>query len=126
MSNGTNEVDSYMEALSPEEQDWMNYFIGYMREKHPDLEEVISFGMPTYKLGSGKQRNYISFFPAKNHLSMHTMDFAYISLLKNRLSAPGKGKGCVKVTYKNPEERTVLLEAIEEIIERQKQVMPEK
>lgn len=53
----------------------MNYFISYMREKHSGLEEVISFKMPTYKLGSGKLRNYIAFSPAKNHFSMHTMDF---------------------------------------------------
>ncbi len=120
MSKTRNEVDAYLLTLSPTEQEWMNFFINYMREKHSDLEEVISFQMPTYKLGSGKQRNYIAFFPAKNHFSMHTMDFAYIDILKEKLSSPGKGKGCVNVRYNCPDERLILLEAIEAVINRKK------
>ena len=89
-----------------------------MREKHPDLEEVISFQMPTYKLGSGKERNYIAFSPAKNHFSMHTMDFDYIAMLKDKLSKPGKGKGCVNVPYNNKMERLIIIQGIEDIIER--------
>lgn len=120
MNKEKNEVDKYVSMLAETEQEWMCFFIEYMREKHSDLEEVISFKMPTYKLGSKKERNYIAFSPAKNHFSMHTMDFEYIEILKERLSAPGKGKGCVNVKYKNLEERIILLEAIEDIINRKK------
>ena len=89
-----------------------------MRKNHFDLEEVISFKMPTYKLGSGKLRNYIAFSPAKNHFSMHSMDFEYIALLKEKLEKPGKGKGCVNVPYGNEEERSILMKGIEKIISR--------
>lgn len=120
MTKVSNEVDHYIAALSGIEQDWMCFFVGYMREKHSDLEEVISFQMPTYKLGSGKLRNYIAFSPAKNHFSLHSMDFEYIGMLKEKLVKPGKGKGCVNVKYTSLEEREILVEAIEEIIKRKK------
>ena len=117
MSN-KNEVNSYMEKLTGSEKEWVEFFVGYMRKEHSALEEVISFQMPTYKLGTGKQRNYIAFSPAKNHISMHTMDFDYIALLKEKLTKPGKGKGCVNIPYTNIEEREVIIMAIEEIVKR--------
>ncbi len=67
MVEKSSEVNNYISTLLEIEKDWMIYFINYMRENHPELEEVISFKMPTYKLGSGKLRNYIAFSPAKNH-----------------------------------------------------------
>lgn len=118
MNQKNNEVNQHLELLEGDARAWMNFFVGYMRENHSELEEVISFQMPTYKLGSGKQRNYIAFSTAKAHFSMHTMDFEYIVILKEKLRKPGKGKGCVNVSYENEDERTVLIEGIEEIIRR--------
>lgn len=118
MSEQINEVDHYIETLSGQEKDWMQFFVEYMRTRHGDLEEVMSFKMPTFKLGSGKLRNYIAFSPAKNHFSMHSMDFDYIAILKEKLAKPGKGKGCVNVSYANLSERTILTQAIEEIVRR--------
>lgn len=46
------------------------------------------------------------------------MDFEYIALLKERLTKPGKGKGCVNIPYSNIEERDIIIVAIEEIIKR--------
>ena len=114
------DIDKYIDTLKDTEREWILFFVDYMRKKHPDLEEIISFKMPTYKLGSKKDRNYIAFSPAKSHFSMHTMDFEYITLLKEKLSSPGKGKGCVNVKYTNKEERVILLEAVEDIIKRKK------
>jgi uncharacterized protein YdhG (YjbR/CyaY superfamily) len=113
-----NEVTEYIQKLSGSERKWMEFFVDYMRRKHSDLEEVISFQMPTYKLGTGKLRNYIAFSPAKNHFSMHSMDFEYIAHLREQLSNPGKGKGCVNVPYSNTKERDIIIEAIEEIVKR--------
>ncbi len=111
-------VNQYLDTLEGEQKSWMEFFVDYMRKNHSDLEKVISFQMPTYKLGSGKLRNYIAFSPAKNHFSMHSMDFEYIIILKEKLSKPGKGKGCVNVNYTNVEERDILIQGIEEIINR--------
>lgn len=114
------EVNEYINTLIAIQKEWISFFVEYMRKNHSDLEEVISFKIPTYKLGSGKMRNYIGFSPAKNHFSMHSMDFEYIAILKEKLSKPGKGKGCVNVNYSNIDERDILIEAIEEIIQRKK------
>ncbi len=112
------EVNTYIDGLVGEQKEWMQFFVDYMRKNHSELEEVISFKMPTYKLGSGKLRNYIAFSPAKNHFSMHSMDFEYISILKDKLKKPGKGKGCVNVSYSNIDEKDILIQGIEEIIKR--------
>ena len=118
MSEKTNDVDVYLATLSGQEKDWVEFFVEYMRAHHADLEEVMSFQMPTFKLGSGKLRNYIAFSPAKHHFSMHSMDFDYIALLKEKLTKPGKGKGCVNVRYEDLSERTALLDGIEQIVAR--------
>ncbi|MBS5934228.1 MAG: DUF1801 domain-containing protein [Clostridiales bacterium] len=113
-----NEVNTYLQKLTGNEKEWMEFFVDYMRKEHPDLDEVISYQIPTYKLGTGKQRNYIAFSPAKNHFSMHSMDFEYIALLREKLTKPGKGKGCVTIPYTNIEERDIVISGIEEIVKR--------
>lgn len=113
-----NEIDIYLTEFEGDSKEWLTTFVNYMRNKYPQLEEVISFKMPTYKLGSGKERNYIAFSVGKNHFSLHTMDFDYINILKEKLSRPGKGKGCVNVPFKNVDDREIIFHAIEEIISR--------
>ncbi len=75
--------------------------------------------MPTYKLTEGKHKNYIAFSAKSKHFSMHSLDFEYIAALKEKLSKPGNGKGCVNVSYDNSLDKEILVKAIEEIIERQ-------
>lgn len=118
MSNGTVEVNNYINVLDIVEKEWMQYFVEYMRENHSDLEELISYSIPTYKLGSGKERNYIGFSCAKKHFALHTLDFEYLECLRGKLSKPGKGRGSVQVPYANVEEREILLDAIDEIVAR--------
>lgn len=118
MGERINAVDIYLSQLEGSAKQWNEIFINYMRQNYPDLEEVISFQMPTYKLGSGKERNYISFGVAKNHFSLHSMDFEYIAQIKEKLSKPGKGKGCVNVPFDKTCEREILFKAIDDIIER--------
>lgn len=115
---GKNDVDLYIENLDVNQQEWIKFFVNYMRENHPDIEEVISYKIPTCKLGTGSMRNYIAFSASKNHFSMHSMDFEYILLLKDKLKNPGKGKGCVNIKYSNIDERNVIIDAIEDIITR--------
>lgn len=118
MKEKCSDVDLYLSQLIDEPKEWTTIFVDYMRENYNELEEVISFKMPTYKIGSGKERNYISFGYGKAHFSLHSMDFEYIAEMKKELSKPGKGKGCVNVPFNKPEERTILFEAIDSIVER--------
>ncbi len=112
------DVDLLIEGLSGEGKKYTRLFVDYMRKNHPKLEEVVSFQMPTYKLGSGKDRNYIAMSTAAKHYSLHTMDFDYINILREKLTKSGKGKGCVNVLYESTEEFEILKLAIEEIIKR--------
>lgn len=118
MENQYKQVNEHLEKFEGMQKDWLSTFVQYMRANHPELEEVISFQMPTYKLGQGKQRNYIAFGVGKNHFSLHAMDFDYMVNLKEKLIKPGKGKGCVNVLFSNEKEQEILIEAIEEIIVR--------
>lgn len=118
MSGRENAIDEYLKTLHGDEKEWNETFIHYMREHYPALQEVISFKMPTYKLGSGKERNYIAFGFGKKHFSLHSMDFEYIAALKQKLSKPGKGKGCVNVPFSQTNEKEILFRAIDDIVHR--------
>jgi len=118
MTNDHTIVDKFIENLSGNAKEWVTIFVNYMRSNYSDLEEVISFQMPTYKLGSGVMRNYIAFGTGKNHFSLHTTDFEYITGLKSRLKNAGKGKGCVNVKYSNKDEMDILFDAIKDICNR--------
>ena len=113
-------VTDYLATLEGAAKEWNAYFIHYMRTNYSELEEVISFQMPTYKLGTGKDRSYIAFGVGKNHFSLHALDFALIASLKEQLSKPGKGKGCVNVPFDKVEEREILKQAIDTIVARKK------
>ncbi len=112
-------VNEHIEnTLSGEGKRWVREFVDWMREHYPELEEVISFQMPTFKLGSGANRHYLSFHAAKEHFSFHTMDFDFIDALRTKLAKPGKGKGCVQVRFDDEQGKQVLFSAIPELIQR--------
>ena len=112
-------LQDYLDSLQGRDKEMMFYFVDYMRNNHSDIKEGFSFQMPTYILGTGKTKNYISFAVNKNHFSLHSLDFEYISLLKEQLTKAGNGKGCVKISYDDENERKILIDGIEEIIKRQ-------
>lgn len=111
-------VDRYIAEQGETEQAWLKVFIGYMRKNHPEIEETISYQMPLYVLERGKNRSYIAFGTPKTHFTFHTLDFAMIEKLHKLLPASGKGKGSVNVKYSDAGRQSILLEAIEEIIQR--------
>lgn len=112
------EVNNYIKSLDGDGKEWTTIFVNYMREKYPELEEVISFKIPTYKLKESSRRNYIAFGVAKNHFSLHTTDFEYITILKTKLKNGGKGKGCVNVKFTDIDEQKIIFNAIDEIYNR--------
>ncbi len=118
MPNDYTVVNTLTSTLEGDAKDWTDFFVDYMRKNYPELPEVVSFQMPTFKLGSGENRHYIAFSTAKAHFSMHSMDFDYMAELKSRLKNGGKGKGCVNVKYTDVQEREVLISAIKDIVAR--------
>lgn len=111
-------VEQCIANMPEESKPLIMQFVEWMRTRYPELEEVVSFQMPTFKLGSGENRNYISFNGNKTFVSVHTMDFAMIEKLKPLLAKPGKGKGCVQIGLFDEEGLQTILGALPEIVAR--------
>ncbi|WP_092750549.1 DUF1801 domain-containing protein [Hydrogenoanaerobacterium saccharovorans] len=111
-------VDEYINSKESPQRDWLLLFIDYMRTNYPQIEETISYQMPTYILEKGKNRNYIAFGTPNTHFTLHTMDFDYIQKFHEQYPSSGKGKGCVNVDYSDGDMHKELLHSIDEIIKR--------
>lgn len=109
-----NPVDEYLSRFDGEKKEWLATFVSFMRENFPGFKEVISYQMPMYKF----EKNYIAFSVAKNHFTFHTLDFAMIETLKERLPKAAFGKGSAKVPFKRREDMPILFDAIREIAAR--------
>jgi len=109
-------VDDYINQFDNEQKEWLTTFVTFMRENYPNLPEIISYQMPTYKFN----RTYIAFSVAKDHFSFHTLDFEMIEELKQQLPRAKFGKGCAKVKYSDRESIPILFEMSRKIIDRSK------
>ena len=67
-----------------------------IREAIPDAEECISWNMPTFKKGNGK--NVIHFAPAKKHLGIYPGPDA-IRAYANELEGYATSKGAIQFPY---------------------------
>lgn len=62
-------VDEYIAGFEPVMQDYMHQIRKAIRESAPQAEEVISYGMPAYKLNGplvyfAANKNHLGFYPA--------------------------------------------------------------
>jgi uncharacterized protein YdhG (YjbR/CyaY superfamily) len=60
-------VDDYIEAQSSDAQRRLREMRAVIREAVPDANEVISYGMPTYKVGGRR----VHFAAAKGHCALY-------------------------------------------------------
>lgn len=109
-------VDEYINQFESKQKQWIIEFVAYMREKHPEITETLSYKIPTYKFSN----TYIAFSIAKNHFTFHTLDFDCIEMLKDQLPKATFGKGCAKIKYTDKEAKQILFQMFEYIIKRHK------
>lgn len=107
-------VDEFMDQYEGIQRQWIETFVAYMRKHYSEIEEVISYGIPTYKF----DKMYIAFSLAKTHFTFHTLDFEMIEMMKDWLPRAKFGKGSAKVKYDDKEAETVLFDCIGRIVER--------
>ncbi len=107
-------VDDYLGRFEGEQREWLTTMIGYMRKNHPDLQETISYQIPTYKFDG----QYIAFSVAKDHFTFHSLDFEVIEELKQLLPQAKFGRGSAKIPFSDRDAIPVIFEACERIIER--------
>ncbi len=115
-----NPVDDYINSFESEKKEWLSTFVTHMRENFPELEETISYQMPTYKFRHQASRNYIAFSTAKDHFTFHSLDFEMIEALKDQLPRAKFGKGSAKVNYNDREYIPILFDTAKKIVERSK------
>jgi len=107
-------VDDYIRRYDGEQREWLSTMVGYMRKKHPHLQEIISYRIPTYKFDG----QYIAFSVAKDHFTFHTLDFEVIKELKELLPKAKFGKGSAKIPFGHRDSIPILFEACDKIIAR--------
>lgn len=61
-------IDDYIENFPPEIQDRLMEMRNLIKAAAPDAEEVISYEMPTFKIGG---RNLVYFAAFKNHIGFY-------------------------------------------------------
>ena len=109
-------VDDYVNSFEGEKKEWLKTFVTFMRENFPEIQETISYQMPTYKFN----RKYIAFSVAKDHFTYHSLDFEMINALKNLLPKAKFGKGCAKISYNDKAAIPILFDMSRKIVERSK------
>ncbi|HWP97948.1 MAG TPA: DUF1801 domain-containing protein [Syntrophomonadaceae bacterium] len=109
-------VNDYINSFEGVKKEWLTIMVAFMRETFPNVQEKISYQMPTYNFN----RQYIAFSLAKEHFSFHTLDFEMIEELKVLLPKAKFGKGCAKIKYNDTEAIPILFDMCRKIIKRSK------
>lgn len=90
-------IDAYIAAQPESVQPLLNQVRDAIRAVLPDVEERISWSMPTYK---GKQ-NIIHFAAFKNHIGLYPGDVA-MDHFADRLTEYKTSKGAMQLPYNKP------------------------
>ena len=88
-------VDEYIAAQSAEAQPRLNELRAIFRAALPEAAEVISYGLPTYKLGAG----FASFGAAKRHCAVYGSSTV---ALTEELRGYRQSKGTVRFPLDQP------------------------
>ncbi|HHW27658.1 MAG TPA: hypothetical protein GXX23_10065 [Firmicutes bacterium] len=90
-------VDAYIAAQPDDIQPLLRQVRNTIRTALPDVEERISWGMPTY----WKKHNIIHFAASKKHLGLYPGEEA-IEFFSDRLKEYKASKGTVQFPYSKP------------------------
>jgi uncharacterized protein YdhG (YjbR/CyaY superfamily) len=91
-------IDDYIQKFSPPISERLSRIRKIMHEEIPGAEEVLSYGVPTFKL----QGKYVAYFAGfNNHLSIYpvfsSMEEALPEIVQYRT-----GKGTLQFSHKKP------------------------
>jgi uncharacterized protein YdhG (YjbR/CyaY superfamily) len=92
-------VDEYIAALPPEARPMLEQVRKVVRAAAPDATEVISYGIPTFKL----QKKVLVYFGAwKSHCGVYALSSTVLGAHREDLKGLVTEKGTVQFLYKNP------------------------
>jgi len=104
-----NAVDDYIAAQSAEARPLLESIRKVVKEVAPEAEEVIGYGLPSYKVGG---KYMLHFGAAKHHIGLYATPHGHARFEKE-LSTYKQGKGSVQFPFNQP----IPLELIRRIAE---------
>ena len=90
-----NEVDHYLENFPEDIRTKLEDLRGLIRSLIPEATEIISYGMPTYRLN----KNLVHFAGYKNHIGFYPAP-SVILHFKEELKRYKTSKGAIQFSYK--------------------------
>jgi uncharacterized protein YdhG (YjbR/CyaY superfamily) len=92
MRSEAKDVDIYIKGLKDERKEAVTWLRNLVREVHPDFEESMDYGMPTYRKGP----HSIAIASQKNYISLYYFDYDRIEEFKERLGKVSTGRSCIR------------------------------
>jgi uncharacterized protein YdhG (YjbR/CyaY superfamily) len=97
-------IDNYLKDVTPSQRQELERIRKIVKETVPEVEETISWEMPTFKY---KHRNVIHFAAFKNHMSLFPGPDA-VESVKEDLEKFTISKGTIQFTEDNPLPESVI------------------
>lgn len=107
-------IEEYLNSVNDIGKEWLLEFYQYMNTKHSELKPVMFRQRPMYKIN----KSYIMFTAAKQHFSLHTIDFDLINKYQHIIPNSGNAKGCLNIKYSNVDAKPLLKELCDLVVER--------
>lgn len=104
----------YIDSIEGAGKGWLLEFYAFMREKYSDIQPVMFRQRPMYKIG----KSYVMFTAAKEHFSVHTMNFELVEEYRAKIPGSGKAKGCLNIKYNNIAAKPLLQELCDKVTQR--------
>jgi uncharacterized protein YdhG (YjbR/CyaY superfamily) len=91
------DIDTYIKTFPKEVQEKLNCIRSLLHQIVPEASEIISYGMPTFKLNG----NLVHFAAYKNHIGLYPTPSAILKFEKE-LSIYNYSKGAVQFPIEKP------------------------
>ena len=89
-------LQEFYNSLPKDQETAIRRFADYVETTYPDLELVLAWNQPMFKLG---KKYLIGFMPAKNHINLLTMTNTPVTHFSERLSAYRHGTRSISVPF---------------------------
>lgn len=101
-------IDNYLKSVPSPQKEELGRVRQIIAQTLPDVEEVITYGMPGFKY---KKKYLISFAAFKDHLSIFP-GAEVVETLQNKLNGYKTSKGTIQFTLQKPLSETLLKEVV--------------
>ena len=95
----THAFDEYLENVSPDHRKLLDRVAEQIRKVAPDTEELISYGIPTFKY---RGRPLLYFAAHKQHCSLYPVTDKMLEVCGEEIRPRQTGKGTIRFTVEDP------------------------